>query len=102
MNSGPDTARRDLSVEDPFAAAMMEEDIRGRSLWVDAWHRLLKNRAAVVSGIIMAVMFLLVVFGPMLLPWEGDFTDWDNTSSPPSLETGHWFGTVAVGRDILV
>jgi oligopeptide transport system permease protein len=38
----------------------------------------------------------------MLLPWEGDFTDWDNTSSPPSLETKHWFGTDAVGRDLLV
>ena len=90
------------SVEEVFAAAMAEEDVRGRSLWIDAWHRLLKNRAAVVSGVIMAVMILLVLVGPALLPWEGDFTDWDHTSSPPSLETGHWFGTDAVGRDILV
>ena len=91
-----------LSVEDPFAAAMAEEDVPGRSLWVDAWHRLLKNRAAVVSGVIMAVLVLLVVFGPLLLPWEADFTDWEHTSTPPSLATGHWFGTDAVGRDILV
>jgi oligopeptide transport system permease protein len=89
-------------VDDPFAAAMAEDDVRGRSLWVDAWHRLLKNRAAVISGIIMFVMLLVVIFGPMLSPWEGDFTDWDNTASPPSFETGHWFGTDAVGRDILV
>lgn len=92
----------DLQVEDPFAAAMIEVDVRGRSLWVDAWHRLLKNRAAVISGIIMATMLLLVLVGPALSPWEGDFTDWDNTSAPPSLETGHWFGTDSVGRDILV
>jgi oligopeptide transport system permease protein len=91
-----------LTVEDPFAAALAMEDVPGRSLWVDAWHRLLKNRAALVSGVIMALMVLMVVFGPMLLPWEADFTDWDHTSSPPSLETGHWFGTDAVGRDILV
>ena len=102
MNSKVESKSAELSVEDPFAAAFVEEDIRGRSLWVDAWHRLLKNRAAVVSGVIMIIMVLLVVFGPMLLSWEGDFTDWDNTSSPPSLETGHWFGTDAVGRDILV
>jgi len=89
-------------IDDPFAAAMAAEDVRGRSLWVDAWHRLLKNRAAVVSGVIMAVMVLLVIFGPMLSPWEADFTDWDHTSAPPSFETGHWFGTDAVGRDILV
>ncbi len=88
--------------EDPFAAAMAEQDIPGRSLWVDAWHRLLKNRAAVISGIIMFVMLLLVIVGPMLSPWEGDFTDWDNTAAPPNFETGHWFGTDAVGRDILV
>ena len=48
----------DIQAEDPFAAAMIEDDIRGRSLWVDAWHRLLKNRAAVISGIIMATMLL--------------------------------------------
>ena len=89
-------------VDDPFAAAMAENDVRGRSLWVDAWHRLLKNRAAVISGIIMLVMLLAVIFGPMLSPWEADFTDWDNTASPPSFESGHWFGTDAVGRDILV
>lgn len=92
----------DLQIEDPFAAAMVEHDVPGRSLWVDAWHRLLKNRAAVISGIIMAIMLILVLVGPMLLPWSGDFTDWDHTSSPPSLETGHWFGTDSVGRDILV
>ena len=102
MNSDVETRPADQTVEDPFAEAFGAEDVRGRSLWVDAWHRLLKNRAAVVSGIIMVIMLLLVVFGPMLLPWEGDFTDWDNTSSPPSLETKHWFGTDAVGRDLLV
>jgi len=91
----------DAVVDDPFEAALAVEDVPGRSLWVDAWHRLLKNRAAVSSGIIMACMLLAVVFGPMLLPWEADFTDWDHTDSPPSLKTGHWFGTDAVGRDIL-
>jgi len=97
MNNGVD-----MQIEDPFAAAMAGVDVPGRSLWVDAWHRLLKNRAALISGIIMAIMLVLVLVGPMLLPWSGDFTDWDHTSSPPSLETGHWFGTDSVGRDILV
>jgi oligopeptide transport system permease protein len=102
MNSDVDSKAADLPIDDPFAAAFVEEDVRGRSLWVDAWHRLLKNRAALVSAVIMIIMVLLVLFGPLLLPWEGDFTDWENTSSPPSMETGHWFGTDAVGRDLLV
>lgn len=102
MNADKDKKLPDPSVEEVFAAAMADEDVRGRSLWIDAWHRLLKNRAAVVSGIIMALVVLLVLLGPFLMPWEGDFTDWDHTSSPPSIESGHWFGTDAVGRDILV
>jgi oligopeptide transport system permease protein len=92
----------DNSVIDPFEAALGVSDVKGRSPWEDAWHRLLKNRAAVVSAIIMAVIILMVVFGPMVIPWESDYTDWDHTSAPPSLASGHWFGTDAVGRDIMV
>ena len=89
-------------VIDPFEAALGVRFIKGRSPWEDAWHRLLKNRAAVYSAVIMAIMIVLVIFGPMLISWESDFTDWDFTSAPPSLASGHWFGTDAVGRDILV
>jgi oligopeptide transport system permease protein len=92
----------DSSMIDPFEAAMEIGDIKGRSPWEDAWHRLLKNRAAVVSAMIMGVMVLLVVIGPWVIGWEADFTDWDHTGSPPSFANGHWFGTDAVGRDILV
>ena len=92
----------DIKVVDPFEAAMGVTDIKGRSPWEDAKHRLLKNRAAVYSAYIMAIMFVLVVFGPMLVSWESDFTDWDYTSTPPSIESGHWLGTDPVGRDILV
>ena len=96
------TIEADQSVIDPFKAALEVSDVKGRSPWQDAWHRLLKNRAAVYSSYIMLAMFLMVVFGPMLISWEPDFTDWDYTSSPPSVSSGHWFGTDAVGRDILV
>jgi oligopeptide transport system permease protein len=89
-------------VDDPFTAARAAPDVRGRSPWLDAWHRLMKNRAAVASGIVMALMVLAVVFGPMVSPWEGDYTDWDHTSAPPGFGNGHWFGTDSVGRDILV
>jgi oligopeptide transport system permease protein len=92
----------DNPIIDPFEAALGVSDVKGRSPWEDAWHRLLKNRAAVVSAFIMAFIILLVVFGPMLISWESDFTDWDYTSTAPSLASGHWLGTDAVGRDILV
>lgn len=39
-----------------------------RSLWQDAWLRLRKNRAAVASAVVLAVLALVGVFGPMLSP----------------------------------
>ena len=76
--------------------------IKGRSLWVDAGYRLVQNRAAMVSTLILAVIALLVVFAPLFSPFEFDEIDWNLISTPPSLENGHIFGTDAVGRDLFV
>ncbi len=96
------TKSTDSPVIDPFEAALGVHADKGRSPWEDAWHRLLKNRAAVYSAFIMGTIILLVLLGPLVVSWESDFTDWDFTSSPPSFSSGHWLGTDAVGRDILV
>ncbi len=96
------TKNTDNPVIDPFEAALSVRAIKGRSPWEDARYRLLKNRAAVYSAFIMGFIIVLVLFGPMVVSWESDFTDWDFTSSPPSFSSGHWLGTDAVGRDILV
>jgi len=76
--------------------------IEGRSLWVDAWRRLMQNRAAVVAGLILASMTLVVIVGPWLVPYEYDFTDWSNIAVGPDLASGHLFGTDSLGRDLLV
>lgn len=87
---------------DAFEQALDTREIRGRSLYVDAWHRLLRNKAAVTALVVLAVMVVLVSFGPMLSGWDHEIPDWDNYSQPPSLETGHLFGTDALGRDLFV
>jgi oligopeptide transport system permease protein len=84
------------------AAAVVTADAKGRSLWVDAWQKLRKNRAAVVGGCIIAVMTVLVVVGPWFARYAYDFTDFANTSIGPSWSTGHLFGTDTLGRDIFV
>ena len=76
--------------------------VRGRSLWADAARRLLRNRAAVAGGIVLVAMALACLFGPMLVPFELDEIFWDAMQAPPSLETGHVFGTDPNGRDLLV
>src|SRR6056297_3427893 len=91
---------RVTSTEDLFKQALAERRVPGRSLYVDAWLRLKRNRAALAGIATLAVIVLMVIFGPMLNPWDHEIPDWDHYSTPPSLETGHLMGTDALGRDL--
>jgi oligopeptide transport system permease protein len=74
--------------------------IVGRSLWQDAWRRLLKNRLAVISSIILIFIGIITILGPQLLPYGEAQIDLKVTNQPPSLS--HWFGTDQLGRDLLI
>ncbi len=89
-----------MSVE--ASAAIAQEEIAGRSLWVDAWRTLRRNRAATVAAVVIGCMSVLVVIGPWFSQYSYDFTDWSNLSLGPSLQTGHIFGTDTLGRDLFV
>ncbi len=43
-----------------------------RSLWVDAFHRLLRNRLAVLGGVIILLTVLAAIFAPVLAPQSYD------------------------------
>jgi oligopeptide transport system permease protein len=75
-----------------------EEAIRGRSLWADAWRRLLRNRAAVVSAIVLALIAIACFGASWISPYPIDDIDWENISTGPSAL--HWFGTDETGRDL--
>ena len=76
--------------------------IPGRSLWREAWERLLENRAAVLGIVLLAGIAALSVAGPWFSPYPFDEIDWDRISTPPNLDSGHYFGTDAIGRDLFV
>lgn len=76
--------------------------LKGRSLWVDAARRFRGNRAALVSLTVLVVITLLCVLGPLGARFEFDEPDFGAMHSAPSFETGHWFGTDALGRDVFV
>jgi oligopeptide transport system permease protein len=80
----------------PFSAP--EEAIKGRSLWADGWRRLLRNRAAVASAIVLTLIAIVSFAAPWISPYPIDDIDWENISTPPS--TTHWFGTDENGRDL--
>ena len=77
-------------------------NIKGRSLWVDARRRLFKNKAAVVSLILLFFIAFLSFFGPFFLKFSFSDTDWNSIYYPPSLNNGHFLGTDGNGRDLLV
>src|SRR5262249_12462328 len=77
-------------------------EIKGRSLWVDAWRRLIGNRAAVVSMIVLGIIVVLAVLAPWLSPFPYDEVYWDFISAPPGFDSGHIFGTDQNGRDLFV
>ncbi|MEO4055418.1 nickel transporter permease [Solibacillus sp. CAU 1738] len=60
--------------------------------------RLMKNKAAVIGGIVILFIILVGIFGPFLLKTDPNAQNILNKLQPPSKE--HWFGTDNFGRDI--
>jgi oligopeptide transport system permease protein len=77
-------------------------EVKGRSLWADAWRRLLRNKAAVVSMVVLALIGLAAIFAPLVAPHDFDEVFWDHISSPPDTAAGFLFGTDGNGRDLFV
>lgn len=73
-----------------------------RSPWLDARIRFIRNRAAVVSLLILSCIVLACVLGPLLLPYSYEDTDWNQMGIAPTLTGWHLFGTDELGRDLLV
>jgi len=74
----------------------------GRSLWSDARRRFLRNKAAIISLGVLALICLACVIGPWVLPHAFDSADWEAMSIPPSFINSHFWGTDDAGRDLLV
>ena len=74
---------------------------RGRSLWDDARHRLLSNKAALAGSVVLGLLFLAAVFGPWLAGWRFDIVNKSDVWAPP-LTAGHLLGADSLGRDLLV
>ncbi|MEC7830533.1 MAG: ABC transporter permease subunit [Pseudomonadota bacterium] len=76
--------------------------VKGSSLISDAFRRLLKNKASLISLIILSSIALLSIFGPYFLKYDFYETDWNSIYLPPDFSSGHYFGTDGNGRDLLV
>ena len=82
-------------------AELMEQSaVKGRSLWDDARARLLRNKAAVASLVLLGVLVLLALIGPLLWVHDSTFIYRDKVQIAPTLTDLHIFGTDAQGRDL--
>jgi peptide/nickel transport system permease protein len=62
-------------------------------------HVLTENPVTLVAAALFAGLVLLALVGPLLVPYDPLATNASSALQPPS--AAHWFGTDALGRDIL-
>lgn len=77
----------------------MVKTSQGSSLWKDAWHRLSKNKPALVSLGVLLLVICICFIGPFL-PFVKSPTSIElkNAFAAPSAD--YWFGADQLGRDV--
>ena len=80
-------------------------EVKGRSLWADARKRFMRNKAAVASLLVLILITLFSLTGEAIAPWTNEEIDFNvigsaDTKGMPSFESGHYFGTDDLGRDL--
>ena len=90
----------------PFPPSRTEEvmeralDVKGRSLWEDARRRLFRNKAAVSSMVVLALLVVAAVVGPYLTPYAYDTINKPDVWMEPG-QHNHILGADSLGRDLL-
>jgi oligopeptide transport system permease protein len=74
----------------------------GQSPFKASWRRFSRNKLAVGSMIILALITLACFAGPLLFPFGPEEADFDNIAAPIDLFSPHPFGTDEFGRDLLL
>ncbi len=77
----------------------MNETMKKRSRLGGIWHRLKKNKLAVVGLIIIILVILMAIFAHSIAPYSYDTQDLNASFAKPSAE--HLLGTDKLGRDTL-
>lgn len=85
----------------PSSVAVPAIGLRGpeRTFLRDAWSKFVKNRLAVAGLVVMAGIFAIGIFGPLVAPYDYLHQDLLNQMAPPS--RAHLLGTDELGRDLL-
>lgn len=82
----------------PDRSAVVDSIRPSMRYWPEVGKRLMKNRMAILSLVVLGVIVLMAIFVPMFSPYEYDATSLLSARQKPSWE--HPFGTDKVGRDM--
>ena len=93
-------ATRTTALEGPAA------ERKSSGLWRDALGRLMKNRLAIVGGLVVLFLIFIAIAGPFIAPYKYQAQDISLVSACgnrpcPPLTEGHLLGTDKLGRDLL-
>ena len=83
---------------DAASAGTGEAAAGSRSPWAEAWRRFLRHRLAVAGGVILALMMLLVLFGPLI--WQVPINEIDFGARLKAPSWRHPLGTDDLGQDL--
>ncbi len=72
---------------------------REANLWLDAWRRLVRNKPAVASMVMIGLLLFTTLFAAWLAPYHYADQDLKHITESPSL--AHLLGTDQLGRDVL-
>jgi peptide/nickel transport system permease protein len=75
------------------------KEISSANFYSDAWKRLKRNKAAMLSLSVILIFIVIAVIAPLIAPYDPLLQDLSSKVKPPS--ANHWFGTDSLGRDVL-
>ncbi|MEE9490795.1 MAG: ABC transporter permease [Dehalococcoidia bacterium] len=78
--------------------SLLESDVKGRSLWSDAFRRFRQNRGAMIGLGVVLFVVLAAIAAPWITRYDPIVQELGDALLPPSTE--HFFGTDQIGRDV--
>jgi oligopeptide transport system permease protein len=93
------TGEGDLPLGATLTEPLAGAPVRQSNLWKDAWYRYVRNRGAVVAGVVFLLLLAYCLFWPLISPYDPNEVDFSQARQNPTL--AHPLGTDNFGRDLL-
>ena len=74
--------------------------IKGRTMFQETWHRLMKNKGAVIGMAFLAFLVVVALISPFVFDYETDVIGQNLANKLQAPNSEHWFGTDEYGRDL--